>query len=231
MSGSDDKGTDFWSRRKAAVRQAEEAERMEEAALVEAEQRAALERKPDADILEELELPDPDTLTKDDDFSGFLSARVPEHLRRRALRRLWTLNPLFANLDGLVDYAEDYTDAATVVPDLQTVYKIGKGMLEQFTGESGDLEETAGKSETMVAEAAKVETASESSSELRCEENIAMHNDFGEKRKASIRLTEGDDLVQSRNDGADSLDLQEIALTEDSEEPRQPRRRMRFDYT
>ncbi|MCV0424577.1 MAG: DUF3306 domain-containing protein [Roseibium sp.] len=225
MSGSQGKGTDFWSRRKAAVRDAEDAERAEREALADAEYRDELEQKTDAEILDELELPDPETLSEEDDFSRFLSAKVPDHLRRRALRRLWGLNPVLANLDGLVDYADDFTDAATVIPDLQTVYKIGKGMLEQFAGEDAQEELKS------AVQAVETESTFESSSELQCEENIASHNDGGKKRIASMQLTEGDDLVQSRNAGADSLDLQEIALTEDSEEPRQTRRRMRFDYS
>jgi hypothetical protein len=31
----------------------------------------------------------------------------------------------------LVDYAEDYTDAATVVPALSTAYQVGKGMVRR----------------------------------------------------------------------------------------------------
>ena len=86
MSSAGDKPGDFWSRRKAAVQKAEEAEVKRAQQVAEAEQRAALEEKTDAEILEELGLPDPDTLGKDDDFTAFLAKTVPERLRRRALR-------------------------------------------------------------------------------------------------------------------------------------------------
>lgn len=125
-------GSDFWSRRRAAVRKAEERERAEREARVEADQAAALEGRPDEEILAELGLPDPDRMRRDDDFRPFLQRTVPERLRRRALRRLWTLDPTLANLDGLVDYGEDYTDAATVVPGLQTAYQVGRGMLKHL---------------------------------------------------------------------------------------------------
>ena len=36
---------------------------------------------------------------------------------------------MLANLDGLVDYDDDFTDAATCVPNLQTTYQVGKGLL------------------------------------------------------------------------------------------------------
>ncbi len=83
----------------------------------------------DEELLEKLGLPDPDSLKAGDDFAAFMARAVPERLRSRALRRLWLTNPVLANLDQLVDYGEDYTDAATVVENLQTAYRVGKGLL------------------------------------------------------------------------------------------------------
>lgn len=120
---------DFWSRRKAAVQAETEAEVIaaEEQAI--AAQHTELEEKSDAEILAEFNLPDPDQLQAGDDVSGFMAKAVPDRLRRRALRRLWRLNPVLANVDGLVDYGEDFTDAACVIENLQTAYQVGKGML------------------------------------------------------------------------------------------------------
>ncbi|MEX5562017.1 DUF3306 domain-containing protein [Pseudophaeobacter sp. 1A16562] len=119
---------DFWSRRKAAVEAEAAAEARAEAAVEAAERDAALEEKSDAEILAELELPDPDTLEEGDDFKVFLRDVVPARIRTRALRRLWRLNPVLANIDGLVDYGEDFTDSAMVVEGMQTAYQVGKGM-------------------------------------------------------------------------------------------------------
>lgn len=85
--------------------------------------------KTDREILEELGLPDPDGLKPGDDFSGFMAKAVPRRLRNRALRKLWLTDPVLANLDELVDYGDDFTDAATVVENLQTAYRVGRGML------------------------------------------------------------------------------------------------------
>lgn len=85
--------------------------------------------KTDAEILQELGLPDPDSLLKGDSIAGFLRAGVPVRLRNRALKRLWLTDPVFANLDGLNDYEEDYTDAATVVKGMRTAYRPGRGFL------------------------------------------------------------------------------------------------------
>ncbi|MEO0653441.1 MAG: DUF3306 domain-containing protein [Pseudomonadota bacterium] len=122
--------TDFWSRRRAAVAQ----EARKDAAVEEGRVRQAAEvelaARTDEDILEELGLPEPEALETPDAVRDFLKSAVPQRLKSRALRRLWRLNPVLANLDGLVDYGEDYTDAATVVEQLQTAYQVGKGMLK-----------------------------------------------------------------------------------------------------
>lgn len=227
MTGGGDTPGDFWSRRKAAVRAAEEAEQAERTAEAVAEERSRLEEMPDEEILEELGLPDPDSLNESDDFKRFLGAAVPERLRRRALRRLWTLNPVLANLDGLVDYAEDYTDAATVISDMQTVYQVGKGMFDKFaelTEAEPESEPDAPPEEDSAAVASDAES-------VQRKENTATQNDLVEKRKALFQLTQGDNLVQSSEKDAVTLDLEESALDEQVDIPPPRKRRLRFDYS
>ena len=137
--------TDFWSRRKARV-EAEaqvsvQAQKAEEAAVLEADQA----EKTDIELLEELGLPDPDSMMMGDDFSAFMSKAVPDRLRRRALRRLWLANPALANLDGLLDYGEDFTDSATVIENMQTAYQVGKGMTEHVLEMVRQAEEKAAR--------------------------------------------------------------------------------------
>jgi hypothetical protein len=162
--------TTFWARRKAAV-QAEAAAEAQAAQLAaQAAQAKALDdtqaEMTEAELLESLGLPDPDSLTKGDDFSAFMARAVPEHLRRRALRKLWVSNPVLANLDGLVDHGEDYTDAATVMPDMKTAYQVGQGMLQHVLALAEQAEaaqepptrpepaDIASEAEEMIAEAA-----------------------------------------------------------------------------
>ncbi|MGJ8624271.1 MAG: DUF3306 domain-containing protein [Yoonia sp.] len=118
-----------WSRRRAAV--AEEAaaeERAQQEAQLKAEQ-AALAEKTDEEILEELGLPDPDQLEMGDDFKAFMSKAVPNHLRKRALRKLWRSNPVLACVDGLNDYDDDYLTGSYGQDPIKTGYQVGKGML------------------------------------------------------------------------------------------------------
>ena len=121
--------SDFWSRRRAAVQAEETAVRRAEEIAETQAQEARLEAKTDDELLAEAGLPDPDRLETPEAVRDFLQAQLPQRLRNRALRQLWRLNPTLANLDGLVDYGEDFTDSATVIEGLQTTYQVGKGML------------------------------------------------------------------------------------------------------
>lgn len=159
--------SNFWSRRKEAV----EAEaRAEDVALVqaaEAAEDAELAERSDEELLAEAGMPEPEDLTSAEQVQDFLKSALPQRLKTRALRRLWRLNPIFANLDGLVDYGEDFTDAAMVVPDLQTVYQVGKGMLAKLEELGADEEaetdvspdEVAAPQEEEIAPLANIEPA------------------------------------------------------------------------
>jgi hypothetical protein len=165
MSGTDDDGSllSRWAMRKRAVAQQEKAEH--EQADIEAEAQVALadperigtaaepEEETDEQILERLGLPDPDAMEKGDDFSAFMTSTVPARIRNRALRRLWISNPVLANLDELVDYGEDFTDAATVIENLQTAYQVGRGFMrdedyadadDEDAGDTGSGDEETG---------------------------------------------------------------------------------------
>ncbi len=201
---------DFWSRRKAAVAaeaQAEDA--MQAAVLAEPHvDQPAPEARSDAEVLTELGLPHPDTLEPGDDFAAFLQSAVPEHLRRLALRRLWRSNPVLANLDNLIDYGEDYTDAATVIENMQTTYQVGKGMLKHLLA----LEEAAAK------EAAEAEGLPDDiAPDLAAEEDVL------------LSATADDATMETDIPATYAAPALEIDETED-DMPLPSRRRMRFAF-
>jgi hypothetical protein len=226
MTADQKDGADFWSRRKAAVRRSEELEQQQREAMEVAQARSELEAKSDAEILEELELPDPDTLASEDDFRPFLSAAVPERLKRRALRRLWGLNPVLSNLDGLVDYAEDYSDAATVISDMQTAYKVGRGMIERL---NDVLEDTDADGDVIAGnlETGGIDSSIESDQTAG---NTAMHNDYDQNEKALVQLTQADAVMQDANLREEREALVKAPVTEEVEVPPKPRR-MRFEFS
>ncbi len=90
------------------------------------------------------DLPDIDSLDAESDFTVFMREGVPDHIRKLAMRKLWRLDPVFANLDGLLDYDEDFSVSERGLEAVRTVYKVGKGMV-------GD-EETATETDGEVAE-------------------------------------------------------------------------------
>lgn len=219
------RGGDFWSRRKAKVREAEETERAAEEAERLADELADREEKTDEEILAELELPDPESLNAGDDFTRFLSAAVPDRIRRKALRRLWLSNPVLANLDGLVDYADDYTDSATVIENLQTAYQVGKGMLaraERFA-DAGKSDSGGPESET-------------DGIPTGIKQNMHMGSDT-DVSQSEIPLTDDADWVQTgiREEGLakpDNNDSFDEKIDDDRERRTvRPKGRMRFTYS
>lgn len=103
------------------------------------------------------ELPDIDSLGEDSDFTVFLKEGVPEALKRQALRRLWRSHPVFANLDGLAEYDEDYSQAATFVEGVKSVFRAGKGMRED--DEESGTADAAEPPATLEAESEAVDAA------------------------------------------------------------------------
>jgi hypothetical protein len=138
-----------WSRRKEEARReplakpvADTARRSDDRgnAAVPAEPGAAPNDEPRSVVDD---LPEIEKLRAESDFTVFLQDGVPEELRRTALRHLWRLDPVFANLDGLLEYGEDYTDAVTVVENLKTAYQVGRGFIDSEEESAEVAEEVA----------------------------------------------------------------------------------------
>ena len=133
----------FFERRRAGLL----AERRAEAAEVDVPEVVAegpdLEAMSDADILDLLELPDPDTMKAGDNFAAFMAKAVPLHLRNRALRKLWRSDPVLACLDGLNDYDADYLTGSTGQGVIQTTYQVGKGLLAHVEKLAADVVDEA----------------------------------------------------------------------------------------
>lgn len=97
-------------------------------------------------------------LDYESDYTQFMGKDVTSDARHKALRKLWISNPVLANMDGLDDYCEDYTDAAVCVPKgmLKTAYQYGRGFLDD--DEVAEWE-ALGREPEAVAEAASDEEA------------------------------------------------------------------------
>ena len=120
-----------WSARKSQIAKGEDVS--DEVSVTEIAEDAGVEDEEDAaltdvELLEKYDLPDPEAITEESGLEQFLNGKgLPGRVRQMALRRLWRLNPLFGIVDDMVEYGEDYTDAATVIEGMKTAYTVGKG--------------------------------------------------------------------------------------------------------
>lgn len=85
----------------------------------------------DDELLAKYELEDPETIEDEARLDAFLEGKFPDRIRQMALRRMWRLNPMFRFADEMVEYGENYTDAATVIDGMTTAYQVGKGYLQK----------------------------------------------------------------------------------------------------
>ncbi len=138
----------------------------------------------------ELENVDIEALDYDSDYTEFMKEGVPEALKRKALRKLWRSDPILANIDGLNDYDDDFTDAALAVDVLKTIHKVGRGYLTDDDDEAEQLDDAE---ELEVADG----------------EDTALKEGAAEPADAS----EADVDAPDQTDGA-----AEVALSDDTEE-------------
>lgn len=161
-----------WARRKTAARQPATIDDSQGGTIatvapdaVPAETETPAAQDPNKTTEEEIAaLPDVDALNESSDFSAFMKEGVPEELKTRALRKLWRVDPAFAHVDGLLDYDDDFTDAALVIEGLKTVYKVGKGMVsdedeaEEDAVAEGETETPADGDTAVSADESDIET-------------------------------------------------------------------------
>lgn len=135
------------------------------------------------------------------DFSRFMRDDVPDMLRRRGLRQLWRSNSVLANLDGMNEYDEDYTDAAVGVAAM-------KDFFTQTIAKQEKLKEAADRAEAALGDGEPApgddgETASAG-------EGGAILSDAG-VREAGVSDA-GDKADFDEGDGTSSLRLDDEAV-------------------
>jgi hypothetical protein len=88
-------------------------------------------------------------------------------MRQQALRKLWTSDPVLANLDGLLEYGEDFRAAFVNPGVVKTLYRVGKGMRDVLENDvlENDAPPADEASPVPVEQAAPAEAGSESESD------------------------------------------------------------------
>lgn len=130
-----------WSQRKAEARAGKtEAQEPEAASSPDAADAEATE-----ETFDPTTLPDVETLDAHSDYTGFLKTGVPVELQRLALRKLWRSDPVLANLDGLNDYDEDFSQIGKATEVVKTAYRVGKGYLADSAEDLPDETDAEGQ--------------------------------------------------------------------------------------
>jgi hypothetical protein len=192
-----------WSARKSQTAKGEDvpdevpAPKIAEDAGVEDEEDAALT---DVELLEKYDLPDPEAITEESGLEQFLNGKgLPGRVRQMALRRLWRLNPLFGIVDDMVEYGEDYTDAATVIEGMKTAYTVGKGYAkevvepEETEALEGDAEAKEGDVEAKEGEKDGQQDKKEHADDPADQPDQAKARETDEASDADTRLAQQND--------------------------------------
>ncbi|MEP7083260.1 MAG: DUF3306 domain-containing protein [Betaproteobacteria bacterium] len=98
-------------------------------------------------------LPAIDTLTMDSDFTQFFQPKVPESLRRAAVKKLFA-DPHFNIMDGLDTYIDDYTKSDPIPPEMLAQLWNLRDIIDHPSNRKDEVGEAA-----EVAEVAEVEVA------------------------------------------------------------------------
>lgn len=144
---TDKKATIFhrWSDRKAKVRQGvnisdeekqESIDHPNDASVIASHDADSEDNLSDSEMLEKWKLPDPMDIHDEDKLDAFFKDGIPDRLKQLAMRRLWRINPFFGRVDEMVEYGEDYTDAATVIEGMKSAYEVGKGYAAKLMREA-----------------------------------------------------------------------------------------------
>ena len=217
-----------WSARKSQIAKGEDvpdevpAPEIAEDDVVEDEEDATLT---DAELLEKYDLPDPEAVTEESGLEQFLNGKgLPGRVRQMALRRLWRLNPLFGVVDDMVEYGEDYTDAATVVEGMKTAYTVGKGykkddvepeeaeaLEDDSEAQEGDAKAKEGDAETKEGDA----EAKEGEKDSQQDENERADGSARQSDQANARETDetsdGNTRLAQQNDAETALMQNELS--------------------
>lgn len=171
-----------WSRRKQAAREGMADPEPEQAAVPAENAEPSVETTPPADESAYADI-DFDALDYASDYTRFMAKDVPEVVQRRALRALWRSDPILANIDGLNDYDDDFTDAARAVANLVTSYKPGQGYRtdeEMAALEADEKAEAEARAQAETAEASQESGETPETEAAAAEDGSAMAESSGE---------------------------------------------------
>lgn len=214
MTGNEDNFISRWSKRKRAVEkeetQAEEnlapdQETPEETVPAEDEESRANREAAEAVNIDEL--------AYESDFSLFMRRGVPAALKKQAMRKLWTSNPILANLDGLNDYEEDFNNPAHNV--YKSAWKAGRGYLVKLVDETKKkaIETLSEPTIDVPAEETEVSSASKGAVSSNAEEPTETQNPRQEETdEIATNLAEDDQAKKGEASSSEPDQLARVSI-------------------
>ena len=200
-----------WSARKTQISRAEgiqkdDPQQQSEADAAGADQESNEEAAlTDIELLNKYKLPDPNDITEEAGLDRFFDGKIPERLKQMALRRLWRINPLFGIVDEMVEYGEDYTDAATVIDGMQTAYQAGKGYLNKVI-EGNEEDEGGENSDSQMDQDDQADLELDGNNELQKSE-LKNQNDTGVENRERVGGAAEQEFTRSSSADDSSLQL------------------------
>lgn len=169
---------------------------------------------------------DIETLDYESDFTVFMDAKVPEALRRMALRKLWRSNPILANIDGLNDYDEDFTDATAIF--INSTGDVISGTRDQIWDDKQIAEgkDKIGDDEAEETEEASSEETEQSDAEAEEETQVTETEEVdGEETEVSeaaeAEEVEGEDIETAEVEDIDDFDDLDFTTNDKVSQPEQ----------
>lgn len=101
------------------------------------------------------DLPDPNAIEEGGSFASFMGKNVDPSVRQAALRALWK-QPHFSEIDGMMEYALDYSNQEVLTPEVST--ELAKKVFRHLIQEEKTADEAA--SEPMLADTEQSEAVS-----------------------------------------------------------------------
>ena len=154
----------------------------------------------------------PESLNNSLDLREFMKNKIPDRLKQLALRRLWKVVPIYGEVSELVEYGEDFTDAAKVVDGLQTAYVVGNGYAEKFIEKSEevlDKQNTDSNKDLNNNQEFKTITENNDQNETKTE-SISYEEKSNKKNKIKQKSSEGQSLSINNQDANVRLEQKEI---------------------
>jgi hypothetical protein len=169
---------------------------------------------------------DIESLDYSSDYTLFLKKGVTDALKRQALRKLWTSDPVLACVDGLNDYDEDYRTVTALADGFKSSWQVGKGfgwmdetldeVLPETSAEEAVTAGNAGDGRATVEEVVAEDAAASDPGEAEDRAALPETGDAERDPQAELVTAEAD----ARHEGAENAP---------SVVPRPSRRRVRFE--